>query len=729
MSSFYCFRHERILSSELDEKLFVFCGRSRFDPEQFATKIEEEIQTRLMPDTVLVVVMPGIFKEVERLFAHDETINACMNRLGKTTGLELASFDKLGNRDSSKIFKGDPRKSTMLAEFARPGITNIFNKNGGFVEATDTYHFVNPSGRHTKRFIRLSNILADSSEIAFIAFCCIRYIGDLVNKIFIDTPSLFAVTAAINEYRRSFGQEPVDVENFHSYDGSAEIENPWRSALVLISASSSGGLARKMEDTGAFDNRSLVHLLYLGEQKCAYPVVCDLSTHTVKNPEGVSDISRVHERVQCQMCRDGSFVVHLKGDQFDVSGPQPEPILIMKSDAPRRLPETISRVAGSGALSIRPAASSSSRGRYLFVDTNQLLQASSFNQRMKYLLRRVVPSSTSHVITVDSSSRQLSQAVVDHIKEYGGECMLLNASEIEKLSNVGDSTLVIVAAAIESGRCLTDISRDLRSVAPDSPQVYFVGMEKTTAFPRREALKKTLVQCAQPILHEMVSVETMVLPSSTDQNAWDEELDFLQTPTIKETLELQCPTWYEKRIQILQSSSTITDNLFIEANSGSELSLQHGFVFWPDGLPSEKHSQADVYYTVSSVVQRLRANATKPGESHALKSRWFHHTIIDPANFVRFNDDIIQASLLRACKRSELNFRESPHESRQLARILKRIVSACDKPRGGAAPEFLLALLTGRVGLRPDDYSAVIEIARNKTGLVGAFAASAKKFL
>jgi hypothetical protein len=95
------------------------------------------------------------------------------------------------------------------------------------------------------------------------------------------------------------------------------------------------------------------------------------------------------------------------------------------------------------------------------------------------------------------------------------------------------------------------------------------------------------------------------------------------------------------------------------------MKLQPGFVFWPEGLPECVHAQADVFYTVASVLPQLRANAHRASKP-AIKSNWFQQTILAPENFGRFNDDIIQASILRAANPFEMNLTDAPIESANL---------------------------------------------------------------
>lgn len=151
----------------------------------------------------------------------------------------------------------------------------------------------------------------------------------------------------------------------------------------------------------------------------------------------------------------------------------------------------------------------------------------------------------------------------------------------------------------------------------------------------------------------------------------------------------------------------MTDDLFLP-NAHDPLRLQPGFVFWPRELPERLgHRQADVFFTIASVLQWLRANAREPGHRRII-SNWFQQTILAPGNFGRFNDDVIQASLLRAAYPYEFNFADTPAESREMGRLLRRVIAACQSPRGGAASEFLLALATRRLQLCRGDLEYVL---------------------
>jgi hypothetical protein len=80
-------------------------------------------------------------------------------------------------------------------------------------------------------------------------------------------------------------------------------------------------------------------------------------------------------------------------------------------------------------------------------------------------------------------------------------------------------------------------------------------------------------------------------------------------------------------------------------------------------------------------------------------------SVIDPENFRRYNDGIIQASILRACKPRELNYFNNEELSSRMLTILKSTfvpekTESCD-----ALIEFLYALAIGKLKLIKRDHN------------------------
>ena len=167
---------------------------------------------------------------------------------------------------------------------------------------------------------------------------------------------------------------------------------------------------------------------------------------------------------------------------------------------------------------------------------------------------------------------------------------------------------------------------------------------------------------------------------------------------LKEALEARI-------LRLRQTAEPLRDDLFLANSPERKLELQPGFVFWPENL---RGTQSDVFFTISSVVQQLRANSQRPDSAAAIKSNWFQQTILAAGNFGRFNDDAIQASILRSADPYEMNYSEEIQESQELGRLIRRIIEAAETPRGGAAAEFLLALATKRLVICKSDLQEII---------------------
>ena len=445
-------------------------------------------------------------------------------------------------------------------------------------------------------------------------------------------------------------------------------------------------------------------MLLLGSDKSGSNIVCNLRQDKL-NPEGIATAPAVEEANECRMCASGSHAIKLQGDQFEFAGPQQDSLLIGKADAPLKLSEVMERLVGGNILGVIAGPSSGGRTRLFNVHAPSLLAHGPFHARLDYVLRRSLPVSVGHVIAVDDASEPLAQVIAGRAES----AQVIGRNALDSIPPATQSAIVIATAVIESGRCLLDISRDLRSIAPNAPLLYLVGFSKTTAEPRREALERTLAQTVNPYPYQFIEVERMVLPFSDENNAWASELKLLINPVVTGLIPHDLQDQIGTRVSRLRKvTEPLRNDLFLTNGPHRSMRLQPGFVFWPEGIPERTHTQADVFFTVASVLQKLRANAHGAAKS-AIKSNWFQQTILAPENFGRFNDDVIQASILRAAYPFEMNFADAPTDSRELGRLIRRIIAAADKERGGAAAEFLLAMATKRLRLCPSDAETVLD--------------------
>ena len=717
MNSLFAYRFEVARRPSSRDVLMIFAATPELDPRALATAVEADIEMNLVPDELLIVVRTPAFEATLNALKGNPQNIATLARLRDRATVTLVSYNCTGDEGQRAHVMGPPAARTVrFQDFRRRAVTSIFNARHGFVESTSTYHFENPSGRHTERFIRLSNILARGAEIAFIGFCTLPFVPERASTAYLDTPSLYAVIAAINEQRTSFGAMPILADNFASYSGMGNYQfTRIDDAFILISASSSGSLAQHLIQDQGFAADRVTHLLFLGTDKSGSNIVCDLRKDGGQNPEGVATPPAVEDAKSCRMCAIGSHAIKLQGDQFEFAGPQQESLLIGKNHAPATLATLMERLAGGGLFEVGLGKTTSRQPRQFNVAPSGLLANAAFRARLDYALRRSLPASLGHVIAADQWSESFAREIAGAI---GRSASVIGREALDTIPDDTQSALVIAAVVIESGRTLLDMSRDLRSIAPNAPLLYLVGFSKTTGEPRRESLDRTLNQTVNPYPYQLIEIERMILPLSSESNAWAAELNLLIDPEISTLIPPALRETVEARIaRLRKTSEAMRDDLFVPNAAGRTLRLQPGFVFWPDGVPARRHSQADVFFTIASVLQQLRANAHRTVTS-AIKSNWFQQTILAPENFGRFNDDIIQASILRAAYPFEMNYADAPRDSRELGRLIRRIIIASTIDRGGAAAEFLIALATQRLRLCPIDIETVLSAQPGEVPMV-----------
>lgn len=728
MKPFFLFRFRHKAQHRNAEVLVIFVASQDLDEAAFDTALGEDIDKNLSPDQILIVARATAVSKIESGFRLSPRIQALLERLPKSVNIEVVGFNEFGAEVSRTELKSGIRPLRVsFNDFQRRAGTHIFKMRAGFVEATPAYHFTNPSGRHTARFMRLSNILVSGSEVSFLAFCALSFLPADATVAYVDTPALFGLVGAINDHFTGLGiARRLLVDNFRSYDAFKDPKYKFthsQEAVFLISASSSGSLARDLADYDPMiGGNRLVHLLFLGPRKGSYTAVFDLAKDERYNPAGYEPDQGDHRAGQCPMCARGSVAIPLEGDQFDIAGPRPESVLVGIKDAPAGLGTSMERLVGNSILGVGLGAPRGSAPRQYNIDAPALIKSKSFKERLQYVLARSVPAAAQTVIVLDEMSLPLAKMVARSFS-VGTKARLIDKEALRSLpADVTTAPIVIVSAVIESGRSLLDVSRDLRSAYPNAPQIYIVGFAKNETEEKLRSLRATVVQTHSPQLHEFAAIETMVLPLSGLTHAWSRELDLLKRVLRQGQYDLsqftECIAILHDRLDLLENaSSPLVNDLFIANSQGRHLKLQHGFAFWPSGLTAKGGSQADVFFTMSSVLQALRANDAKPG-LRALRNGRLQHTLLAPYNFGRFNDGVIQACLLRAGTTQELNYASNPPESREMARIARRILEDASLPRGEAAAEFLVAIASGQLNLCRDDYMSLLEPLQNPPPLI-----------
>ncbi|WP_262002010.1 hypothetical protein [Microbacterium sp. Mcb102] len=625
-------------------------------------------------------------------------------------------------------------ESDVLAE----GLRQIFRDTDSLAAAAAGFHFTHPSGKHSKYFIRASQAVSRVQHAYYVAWAMLRTFPECTDEstLWIDTAAISAAAYAYMDLQRRLGAVSIRrVETFGGYSGMAAGLHPAVEDLVLISGSTSGSLSRHVVGAKNVPSDRVATLFYLAEPvwpNGAGKLICDMSD---RDPEAFPTIrqSRIrpydaHDAEECEICDRGSGTIALAGDSFFPAGGELDLRMPSFIDRPLGALEGRERLArmtefdgstyfsdllGSGVIAF-PDTPSPHGVTTLFGD---VLTAGTH----PHIVERIIEAAEAAVAEdepvaavislVDPDSTALGQLLADH---FIGASTDNNLGETEALrrewrtagaatlAEIGERTVLVVAAVVGSGRALTAISRELRKEAGDFHPEYFVAAAHPESSTAWTILTRTLERQSSDKTTNLAHIWRLPreprFPGAL--TPWAREADVLDQVggwlAAHPPFSALAPA-LEPRLHELNRLDSNT--LFVGALHGSSIEqLNADFALWPfdwtDHDSGAVPSHAEIYATVAHLLYESRRRNSRM-DGRVLTSRR-HGYALNPALFDRFNDPVIQAAVIRAAEPGELNYEADDDASHAVADVLWFVLDNIGTEAGGAAYEFLLALCEGR---------------------------------
>lgn len=698
MSSLFAFRCAAPGYPRPNSTLVIFAGPSGFDANAVLTAISDETRSSLAPELVLVLV-PSAIKSPKGVLTDDHGVLAA---LSPTTAVGLYTYAPAGTTKLSVALRGAPPPKLPLAELRQQGMSVLFARRGGVIEAGPTEHFVKPSKRLDTRFLRASHALSDGAEIFFVAFWLLPYLAKYdVKHAHIDSASIASVVLAASLMRG--GEVPV-IHTFQSYEGYGRHKfNIDRDELVLISASQSGALAQEL--AGKVKEASLVITLFsTADSAPDTSLLCDLRYHPSLNVFGLQPSARLADARSTRPIR-------LIGEHFTAEARPPRSIVPSIKDAPDVVQKCLALLQGQHVFRTYRA---SLRGeiRAVWIDIEKLLATDVFAGWVKDIVARTIPVATKAVVYFgeDPGSKPLADAILGEATRQGAP---LDRAELLPLADLeadgakakwpeDRSAVVIVGGVTGHGAELLAASRALREYASQSHRVFLTTAAMPSSKRAALLLRSNLVQPD----HRFEPMFELIIDRAKTVASWVSEYNFLSA----EVDDL--PGVLVERLEELRKASVgLEDNLFL-LGANKPLALRQNFAFWP-GQNCSGASQADVFTTIAVILENLRTGE-KIETERRLSNSIYDRSVLSGETFARYNDGIIQAAILRAAHPVELNYEDALDESRLVTELIIQMAELAGRPQGEALPEFLLALVLRRMKLCEAD------IDRLKQHLLGA---------
>jgi hypothetical protein len=751
-SEYFIFENA-VADRPLENETVVFASGERYELSSLVDALREHHETHEPP--ARVVLLGSAARKAHLLSLADATSRTDLAGItGAAAAPELAvlTFGAEGTL-RPEVPAHEPLVRDPVADARLTcGLRTLFRKHDSILDAPSSFHYVTPTGRHTRRFIRAANVFRRSAEIAFAAFGLLRWCPADLRSIYTDTAGINAVAYALVELKRQLDESfnTPSIASFSSHEGLEEFHFEDPLALCLISASTTGRLERRLRDEGKVCGDRIVTLFRYGELRPGSQILCDL---TPRGGDGLAiAIESYEDPATCAFCRSGSKPIAIGGDQLLPSTPTVGGVLLTADDEPPWLAGLLNNVLGQDIVRcyVRGTSDTEEPREIHFELTDVFVHlgpeadgSDRANDPLRDALRRrlvaSVPVALDRIVHLDDpASKSLAEAAAalyrDRARGTATDLVVSESAARELHADLvprkhgnpvpRDAAILVVSAVVSTGRSLVAVSQFLRGVrgsavpSPDGSVVglsYIVGIAALPTADDTERLRRNVTFGRVPAERPFAVGCIGHLPprAAGRGSSWSIERRLLDDIAVRlgasgssdpaALAELE-----DRRERLIAAERTVgaglrDDELFLlpigsnRSDKPEPLALRPGFVFWRQvERAPDSATQAEVYLTVACVLHHLRQ--PQPPELPVMHHD-YNRTVLAPANFERFNDGVIQASLLRAARGAELDYRDAEDLSNEMLMTLRRFATRMTDKEGEAFPEFLLALAARRLRL------------------------------
>jgi hypothetical protein len=700
-SGFFCFRHEVPAKGSDAPRLYAFAYKppGRLKPGVLDQLILELCRGPGIPDSIVVLGLSGDESNELRKELKAPITRLSRGRIEGRIALISALYDVQEGKLDLELL--DPAFAAKLPQiradlqtpqraWMKSGLEAIFRPADVVLRAPSGYAYQKPSGSRAEIFLKPDLGLKSSASVGYVALCLYDrvYAGRTeaftsLRTVYVDTMAVSSVAYALRDLlAHAKFSGAYHIESFHSYGGMADVPQPLPgTSLCIISASTSMGMQEQWIAEKGVGSFEVVTLLTLTSAKLQARALLALSPPVPLSSPGPVQLS-----------------IRIKGETFLPEQELAKKVLLR--DQVHRCDDEVKHFrdfAGQGVFdTYRQPIGSGATPRALFVDGEMLLRQEAFGDWLQQTLAQTVKAATTTIVfQEDASSRQLAIRVKKACESKLGlkslnmvPALSLRAAEISN-----DGGVIICASVVGKGSQLLEVSRTLRD-KHIGPRLYLVGFQVTETRSELEALRMNLVH-SKGIRHDFQRFGAVAIGTQLRQSFEQEKTRYYAFSSNLQRL----PKNISRRAKLLGSASPVGSLALLPhgARVDEQLKIRPGFAYWPDGF-SAGAFHAEILGTIAVLLQRAREDSKLSGDNR-LSSATYQHVVLDPENFARFNDGILQAALMRCAYPSELDFRADYAASDFMKSLILRALARATDQGGEAILEFLLALEQDRLQL------------------------------
>lgn len=719
----YCHDTKTVIRG-IQTSLQVVWVDQEYGDDQLQNAIDNLIESyndRVPPTKVLFVCPLGMETRIQSLFAGLDSAKDRLNSVSHILAVPYSETARVVVEQVMSIHVEEGATNWQVSDadvhgFATTAVGEILDRTATILEAPHGYLFRKPSGQEEEYFVRAGNLLRDPASLPIFSYLLLRVLPSGCSTIYIDSFTILSFALGLKSllrYFNTYGPAVAlpEIESIHSYDISSTFRMPnERSYFILISASTSNGLANKLVADKEADRRRIVHLL------------------GVASDNDELQKSSIYFRKRTQYAKPTPHhkgVIEIGTEEFLVAQGSPRTVRISRQHVNAKAKKELCKEFYAHAMKLyEPRRSAHVMDSTLSASmANPQFGRSAFSIAMEESeqslcpirdwistsLIHEIPASVSMIIYVDDNlSAWVASLLNDELevkvdvlatRDIGAvdlpESIVLVAFQDGDLEGFERTNIAL------RGRGVTHCHYVLCYAFPASESEYQKrkdDLRQTSGRLRRGWSDYLVLPVGHSDLHE-----SLIL----DRDRLAEE----------NVARFRCVLG-EKLMSALSdrhmSSATPGNTLFLPRVDGGCLELRPGSIFFAEA--DAKISQLTAYAMLSSAVQNARDRGAKGGKDIGLQfdENPFVRAVLDPSMFARFSDGVLQASLLRTTRPAELDYSASDDLSSQFAAICLSVLYGWKNEVGDAVLEFVYALATRKVSLRKADYDRLCkEISSN----------------
>ncbi|WP_420600635.1 hypothetical protein [Neptuniibacter sp.] len=681
----------------------MFSGQLDFTNVNFSREIEKEFQKfKVKPDEV-VFIYPGYLDSIYKEEVEKKTsLYSSLTRF-ESIPVTALSFDQFADFTASPIY-GESKVlcdlNSLRDGIIRTGVIKLASdkKDQVILKAPSGTAFVKPSKQVFDEFISTASLTVGYSEHQFLAFCILSKKPKMeVNAIYIDTSSISGVIEAVVYYLYKFSGENcknVKYHSFSSYDGKHLKPDSVLNAWIIISASRSNNLGVSIaKEWGLLNEQVLTILSYkkTEEDKLGDEILVDVS--------GLSD--------SCLKEQDsGSLVkVAVVGENFTSELKSPYAVMIKGTHKPKSVSGLIEK-NNTNKLFI------CNKNHVALTANVSELYGDKFIEWLDKIIGWYLPVNLKWVITSnDEGADLLFNKLKESLNKVGvKDYKRVNASDIEKEVN-GEGAAIVLSPLLMNGDDLLRINRSLRIAEHKGNRIFISAL---SLFESKEEFSK----CKNSVLYGPNSLKYLFYTyheafsggGLSEQSSWELEE--------KVVGELPGEFWRSRLGKLHNQDEGLKGFIGIHSfDSNKRLEFTKDFAFWSGDYDENQVDPEAVYATVSAILQNLRDKKLTDIDKDSLFSYVYHHSVIDPYNFERFNDSLLQSSLWRGGKARELDYSTSDDMSAKFCSIVEDLFVANKAYKENASVDLLMGIAVGRIKVTQGSLRNLVDLIKKLSSL------------